>query len=63
MSGKGVDETVDGANRLLARWCGATSDVFMTSFKGVSKATHAYRRRRRLSFREAEALVNAAIFE
>lgn len=61
MSGKGVDETVDGANRLLARWHGATGDVFMTSFKGVSKATHAYRRR--LSLREAEALVNAAIFE
>lgn len=60
MNGKDVADVIDGANRLLGEWREATGDVFMTAFKGVNKQTHAYRRR--LSFREAEAIVNAAIF-
>lgn len=60
-NGKDVADVIEGANRLLGEWREATGDVFMTAFKGVNKQTHAYRRR--LSFREAEAIVNAVIYE
>lgn len=60
MNGKDLDEIIDGANAILTEWRSRTGDVFMTAFKGVNKETHGYRRR--LSFKEAEAIVNAAIF-
>lgn len=60
MRGKTLDEVIVESNRLLGEWREATGDVFMTAFKGVNKKTHSYRRR--LSFKEAEAIVNAAIF-
>ena len=61
MNGKSLGEIIDAANGILMKWRKDTGDVFMTAFKGVNKKTHGYRRR--LSFREAEAIVNAAIYQ
>lgn len=60
MNGHELADIVSEANRILGEWRERTGDVFMTAFKGVNKQTHGYRRR--LSFREAEAIVNSAIY-
>jgi len=59
MNGKGTDEVIARANEILAEWRSKTCDVFMTAFKGTIEGTGRYRRR--LSFREAEAILNTAI--
>lgn len=60
MNGKTIEEVVDESNRLLEEWRQSTGDVFMTAFKGVNKKTLRYRRR--LSYREAKAIVSVAIY-
>lgn len=53
-----TDDVINEANRILEKWRDDTSDVLMTSFKGVRKDG---RYRRRLAFAEAKGILSAAI--